>query len=139
MKIILHCGYKTRHKGAVYASPMAMPSYCMSEQSSTKTYQVMYKLLEVYSVLLLIRFIDQSKTRDRPYVRILTEKCSTFHPVPLNLWSILLLIKKRNQVYQVASIEKHTFISIIHQNLSSLKQIGMFWPCFVILYVDFFN
>ena len=95
MKFILHSGYKTRHKGAVYASPMAMLSYCMWEQSSTKTYQVMYMLLEVYSVLLLIRFIDQSKTRDRPYVRILTEKCSTFHAVPLNIWSKLLLIKTK--------------------------------------------
>ena len=31
---------------------------------------------------------------------------------------------------------QHTFIWIIHLNLSSLKQIGMFWPCFVIHYVE---
>ena len=53
-------------------------------------------LLEVYSALLLTRFIDQSKTPDRPSVRILTEKFSTSHAVPLNLWFIILLIKTNN-------------------------------------------
>ena len=52
-------------------------------------------LLELYSALLLTRFIDQSKTRDRPSVRILTEKFSLSHAVPLNLWFIILLIKTK--------------------------------------------
>ena len=52
-------------------------------------------LLQVYSALLFTRFIDQSKTQDRTSVRILTEKFSTSHAVPLSLWFIILLIKTK--------------------------------------------
>ena len=141
MKIVLHCWYKTRHKGAVNASLMATLSYCMWEQCSTKTYpDDVHAIRRIFCATSHSLHWPVQNSGSSICKNIDLEKFSTSHAVPLNLWFIILLIKtKKSGLPGCKKKEKmlqHTFIWIIHLNLSSLKQISMFCPCFVIQHVE---